>query len=287
MKLLFTLLFSLFVILSYSQTDSYVNYHQLITKAEFSIIESKEDALELYEVAFRQFKPFDVDVLNFLILKTKEDVINLSAIDSLLRLYIIKSENDRQHYLKLFSRNAHAIVLRDRIQVVEVVEDEGYLRDQQFMDSIMKIDQRIRNPVIWFFLGDRKADLKDSLNFVACNKHFFNMGHPSVVKGPVDDLTIHYLHNPHRLREVELLDLVFTGKLHPNSFAYIIWRMEFIKIGSTTEANKYGCKYFVKGMSDEQLRLADENRGRIGLPSIQESGVLRAIKTEYGMLTQF
>jgi hypothetical protein len=122
---------------------------------------------------------------------------------------------------------------------------------------------------------------------VALENFITKYGHSGVAKGPVDDLTIHYLHNPHRLEEDELLELVFDGKLHPNSFAYINWRMEFIKTGNATEANKYGCKYFVIGMSDEQLRLADKNRGRIGLPSIQETEVLHAIKAEFGMLTQF
>lgn len=284
-KTILLLIISSFGQLLYAQ--NYLEYYTLINKAEKNLAISLDSSLNYYNQAFEKYKPIKVDIMNYLILVHKNDKIKENETYDLIKNHLVFTKLER----KQICQSLKAIKApKSLISVIKTFSDFSddikYLEEERFYDSLLRIDQRIRHPVIWFYLGLKKTQIIDQAIYSKVNNYISINGYPEISLSPVDDLTLILVHSAQDMNDSTLNELrskVLEGKLHPHSYAYIYYRYAFFN----KEKDLYAGGLFRDSHTSEDINEINNNRNKIGLLNLDEYERIQSLKREIGLFSQF
>lgn len=265
--------------------QKYNRYYELINSAEQQLLENSLDScLYFYKTAFNQFTPMKVDLMNFLILVHKYEKDEISLTDSIVGNHLIQTKRQKKQVCKSFRAIKAPKSLLNHIKRINNDYLRSETRAEVVLDSLLKVDQRIRNPILWTVLSTEKLNRINLSIYKALMDYANKNGYPNISTSPVDDATIILVHAAQFMDSTTLNFLkyqVLEGKLHPKSYAYIYYRYSYFSNGF----DKYGGSPFL-GMADNE-NLINSNRTIIGLTSLSKFREIESMKVDKGLFSQF
>lgn len=265
---------SLFVV-----DHDYIEYHNLINKAEILCFESKPDsAFSLYEEALSGFSPFTKDLFNAAVVAAELNKISCSE-EYLIKYFERSGGIERVLKHKILSKKIGKKKISNIYNSSHLSFKDNKLRQQ--IDSMFVLDQKVRNS------GSYTSSNVDKNNTEKLLAIIQTQGFPNEIEIGFDmKLDVLLAHSSvfwSESKNIKVLEhAVYSGDMHPYTLAWICDRATLLK--SLLSRKEYYLSYnFINEhgknsrsnvemdqvINAELVNTINERRAKIGIHSIE------------------